>query len=233
VDLIRILISMLLITFVSAGHLFADPSEDTWVVRHDGPGNAGDKATSLAVDDQGNVYVTGWSPGDGTGSDYATMKYDPEGNELWVKRYNGPGNAGDEAASIVVDDWGNVYVTGWSEGDGTWGDYATVKYDAEGNELWVKSYNGQGNGWDKATSLAVDDQGNVYVTGWSWADDSKYDYATVKYDMEGNELWVKPYDGPGNSWDEALSLVVDDWGNVYVTGWSEGDGTWGDYATVT
>ena len=68
-----------------------------WVARYNGPGNAQDYATSIAVDNEGNVYVTGRSAGIETLTDYATIKYNSSGVEQWVARYNGPGNVQDYA----------------------------------------------------------------------------------------------------------------------------------------
>ena len=207
-----------------------------WDTRYNGPENSMDEANSLVVDDQGNVYVTGNSWDSGTYYDYVTAKYNSAGIEQWTARYNGQGNSIDEVNSLVVDDQGNVYVTGGSGGTGTgYNDYGTVKYNSAGVEQWVVRYNNGGyvNTWDEATSLVVDDQGNVYVTGYSVGDGTYYDYATVKYNSAGVEQWVSRYNGPGNSHDRTNSLAVDDQGNVYVTGYSWDLGTNDkDYATV-
>jgi uncharacterized delta-60 repeat protein len=207
--------------------------EPEWV-RHYASGlvPASDQATDIAIDNQGNIYVTGYSAVSGTDEDYATVKYNSQGEEQWVARYNGPGNSSDYAYALAVDNSGNVYVTGWSVGSGTDKDYATVKYNSKGEEQWVARYNGPGNYDDEAYALAVDNSGNVYVTGYSYGSDTRFDYATVKYNLQGEEQWVARYNGPGNSYDRAYALAVDNFGNVYVTGSSVGSGTGYDYATI-
>jgi len=209
-----------------------DPNGDTLWLRFYG-GSGEDYAYALAVDESGNVYVTGQERV-GSYYDYATVKYDADGNELWARRYNGPGNNADEAYALAMDADGNVYVTGRSIGSGTGSDYATIKYDADGDTVWVRRYNGTGNSSDRARALALDDSGNVYVTGSSSGSGTNNDYATVKYDPDGNELWVARYNGPLSLDDRASALAVDDSGNVYVTGTSCNDysGELFDYATV-
>ncbi|MHC4559546.1 MAG: SBBP repeat-containing protein [Planctomycetota bacterium] len=204
-----------------------DPNgNELWVARYNGPGNYYDNSKDIDVDGSGNVYVTGWSKGSGTYYDYATIKYDPNGNEQWVARYDGPANLGDHANAMALDASGNVYVTGR-----TYHDYATVKYDSSGEELWVRTYDGPANGSDGAYAMALDRSGNVYVAGYSYSR-GRGDYATIKYDSWGNELWVARYNGPGNSDDFARAMALDGSGNVYVTGVSDGSGTKSDYATV-
>ncbi|MBK6772401.1 MAG: SBBP repeat-containing protein [Ignavibacteria bacterium] len=206
--------------------------DSVWVKRYNGPGNSTDQSFSIAVDGSGNVYVTGEIRGSETSYDYATIKYNSSGDSIWIRKYNGPGNYFDEANSIVVDDSGNVFVTGRSNGVGTNFDYATIKYNSLGDSVWVKRYNGPGNVDDNATSIAVDGSGNVYVTGSSSGLGTGLDYATIKYNSSGDSVWVKRYNGPGNYYDEATSIAVDGYGNVYVTGSSGGIGSGADYATI-
>lgn len=212
--------------------------QQEWVVRYDGPASGNDHATDIAVDDAGNVYVTGRSAGAGSGDDYATIKYDANGVQQWVSRYNGPDNSTDYASAIMLDDLGNVYVTGSATGQGTSRDYLTIKYSPNGIELWTARHNGLANDIDDPVALAVDDDGDVYVTGTSWGgqgqNESYWDYATVKYDANGNEQWVARYDSPGGNQldDFAEAIEIDDQGNVYVTGGSMNANFDFDYATV-
>jgi len=219
-----------------------DPNGDElWVRRYNGPGMYTDEASAIAIDDSGNVYVTGSSYSVETNFDYATIKYDLNGNELWVARYTGPEDGEDYARAIAVDGSGNVYVTGyiWNSGEPfTRNDYATIKYDPNGNELWVRIFDGLSQPdflYDEASAIAVDAYGNVYVTGrraYGSIFAYDYDYLTIKYDSSGNLLWARTYDGLGEDDDEALAITIDGSGNVYVTGASEGDGTFYDYATI-
>jgi len=205
-----------------------------WASRYDGPGNSVDQAYAIAVDG-GAVFVTGESrSGKNSGTeDYLTIKYNTAGDSVWVKRYNGTGNFLDKANSITFDLSGNVYITGISAGSGTDKDYATIKYNISGVEQWVSRYNGPGNYLDEAYSLAVDNSGNVYVTGTSVGSTTMNDYATVKYNSIGEQQWVQRYHGPlSNSAEWAYSLILDISGNVYVTGVGTGDGTSGDYVTI-
>ena len=100
-----------------------------WVARNNGPASLDDAAPhGIEADGGGNIYVTGYSEGIGTGWDYAAIGYDSGGNQLWVARYDGPANSNDLAHAMEVDGGGNLYVTGESEGTGTDFDYATIKY---------------------------------------------------------------------------------------------------------
>jgi len=192
---------------------------EQWLVTYDGPGHFFDEATAIAVDDSGNVYVTGKSYGAGTLADFATIKYDAQGIGLWIARYNGSANSWDEGVDIAVDVSGNVFVTGRTRSSTTGEDFVTIKYDATGTMQWIARYNGTKNRWDEATALALDNAGNVLVIGMS---NDYGDYTTIKYDNAGTQQWVAHYSSSGG---RSYDLAVDASGNVYVTGLSNSDFT--------
>ena len=198
-----------------------------WVRNYNGPGNSSDGAKSIAFDSQNNVYVTGLSVGNGTGNDFVTLKYNTSGSLQWSRRYNGPGNGADQANGIKVDNSDNVYITGSSAGIGTGLDYATIKYNTLGDSLWVKRHNGTANTTDEALSLDLDISGNVFVTGACNYTGAGNDYTTIKYNPNGDSMWVRRYNGPSNGTDQARSIKVDNLGNSYITGNSSND-----FATV-
>ena len=210
---------------------------EQWAERFDGPVHGMDKAGALALDPGGNLLVTGFSEAEGTGTDYLTLQYDPDGNLLWSARYNGPADGEDVAAAVVTDAEGCVYVTGASASPGPAGsshsDYATVKYGPDGTELWVARYGGLAQYDDEAVDMVVGDGGALFVTG----NVSEYclqyvhglpvltvctDYATLAYDAEGHQQWVRTYDSaegsPVGADDRASGMATDGAGNVYVTG---------------
>lgn len=229
--LIRTLITCAALSAATA--LYSQVSQE-WVKTYNGTGNSLDVAFSIAVDKNGNVYVTGNSPGDTSANDIATIKYDSAGQQQWVQRYNGPGN-GDDGTNgtnaIAVDNSGNVYVTGWSAGEQNT-DYVVIKYNSNGDQQWAQRYNGPGNDYDAPYGIALDSAGNVYVTGTSTGDGTGFDYTTIKFDNNGQQQWVKSYNGSGNGYDAALALAVDDSANVYVTGISTAQNGLGDCVTI-
>ncbi len=186
-------------------------------------------ARKSIVDALGNVYVTGYTPAPGGlegYTQYATLKYDTNGNLIWLKSFDSGDY--DYAVDLATDSLGNLYVTGSGGGN-----YVTIKYDSSGNEVWVRQY-GNNDTFDVAVDVEVDSSGNIYITGYSeQASTFNLDYATLKYDSNGNLLWERRYDRGLSDFAQALTLDIQ--GNIYVTGYTcevLDSCTDRDYATV-
>lgn len=159
---------------------FGQPGVPLWTNHLVSAGGYDDLARSMAVDGQGNVFVTGCSlMSSFSTADYLTVGYSSTGPPLWTNRYD----AGDEdvAADMAVDADSNVVVTGSSAGSGSGTDFATVKYSSAGAALWPNRYDGPAAGSDEAYAVATDKYGSVYVAGTSPGGDGSFDYAAIKY----------------------------------------------------
>jgi hypothetical protein len=184
-----------------------------------------------AIDANNNVFITGYTVFGGT-RDFTTIKYDASGTQQWVQHYNNIAGGDDRSNAVVVDATGNIYVTGQSQGTSTGFDYATIKYNSSGVQQWVARYDGTGSGDDIAVAIAVDNSGNVYVTGRSKGTSSSMDYATVKYNSSGVQQWVARYNGTGNADDGAVGIALGTGNRVYVTGTARMTGTGNDVVTI-
>lgn len=203
-----------------------------WTNRYNGPANGDDSAIAVAVDISGNVLVTGNSLANPTNTDFVTIKYSSAGVPLWTNRYDGPNATNDYANAIAVDTNGNVYVTGWSIITGTNDTYATVCYSSAGAPLWTNLYTGPFAGTHVATSIALDTNADVFVTGKSQGSGNTIDFATVAYSNGGVPLWTNRYNGPANVGGQAVSVVADAGGDVFVGGSGTASNGFNDYVVL-
>ena len=200
-----------------------------WTNQYIGPVNVNDGASAVAVDSNGNVFVTGLSDNTNGFYDYLTVAYSGAGAPLWTNRY-GTGSASSPTA-IAVETNGDVFVTGYSWSGVGFPDYAMVACTASGVPLWTNRYDGPVHRDDRAIGMAADGQGNVIVAGYSTGISSHYDYVTIAYSSAGVPLWTNRYNGPGDGTDQATAVAVDNSGNVFVTGYSW-NGTTYEFATI-
>ena len=156
---------------------------------------------------------------------------------VWPKQWE----SGGEANAVAVDGSGNIYVTGTtmmvvgettpeycSDDHGCYEDVFLTKYDMFGNRAWTKQWGTQWVDWGYA--VAVDEAGDVYVTGTSEGDMIEHDDAgcqdpgvycdrnvfLTKLDAQGEELWTIQWGTVEG--DEGYAVAVDGEGWVYVTG---------------
>jgi len=129
---------------------------------------------------------------------------------------------------ISVDNNGNVYMVGSSSGNSNV-NWITVKYDSVGIAEWMSTINNSEQ--DIASDVTVDKNGNIYVVGTTITDYVRMgDYLIVEYDPSGNILWADTIDN-NNGIDYAYGVVMDKYGNLYVTGASQIDSNY-DYYTI-
>jgi MYXO-CTERM domain-containing protein len=127
-------------------------------------------------------------------------------------------------------------VTGYSQAnDGTgFLTFVTSSIDAGGGALlWTAKYESP-NGDSDATALGLSPDGTrLFVTGESTGSGTSTDYLTLSYDAaSGAQRWQAGYDGNADI-DKATALAVaPDGSRVYVTGFSSGNATGTDYATL-
>ncbi|MBK8549993.1 MAG: SBBP repeat-containing protein [Ignavibacteria bacterium] len=151
----------------------------------------------------------------------------------WARQYQNMPLAFNYTSAVATDNSGNVYVTGQSDSIPNGTDFTTIKYNSSGVMQWIRRYNGPINGQDDAKSISIDGSGNIYVSGNSEGADTTIDFATVKYNSSGVQQWVARYNGPAGDNENLGNMVIDNSGNVYITGASTGDAvTLTDIATI-
>ena len=218
-----------------------------WAKKTSGSGI--EEAYDISTDQDGNIYMAGYfGSQDITFGNYQLTNDSTSGNDIFITKLDSTGmvvwadsagGAGNEAAyKIAIDNAGNVYVTGGFTstsirfGNDTlvnqgFADIFVTKYAPNGSVLWAKEFGGPS--YDEAYAIDVDDNGNVYLSGYFYSSTLSFgpysvqntnslysEVFLVKLDAGGTPLWAKSFGG--TSYDAAYSLTIDSQNNVYVTG---------------
>jgi len=139
-------------------------------------------ARGIVLDITQNAFVTGQKHDDfDVNSAYGTYKINTNGICVWTNSYPQTPLTTSVATSIAVDQANNIYVTGYSPGTNSINDIVTIKYDSNGNQIWLQRYSSPGNGNAAGNAIAVDNNGNVYVTGYDTTPAGGTEIVTIKY----------------------------------------------------
>jgi hypothetical protein len=190
-----------------------------WSTYYLGPSKGGN-SKKIILDRNYNIYV---NLGD------IIIKYDNNGQQLWRASLD------NIPQDLKIDLQDNLVVAGSGVSlNQQNSDYITTKYNGECQEIWKRYYDIPGTSgtitYAQPTLLAIDSYGNVVVTGHA-NHDNKSTYDTVKYDCNGNQLWVASYEEKG--WNHSASLFIDKPGNEYIAGLTGIDDIFGEQLNCT
>jgi hypothetical protein len=195
-------------------------------------GSADDDASGVALDAQGNIYLTGRTysndfPRTGgaraTDRDIFVVKLDPTGSQVIYSTIIG-GRAGDDGIAIAVTAAGEAVVSAYTASDNfplkspivptlPPGGGALLKLTPAGDLAWSTYLDLEMYGANR--NLGLDQAGNIYLAG---ARDG--DVAVVKISPAGELLAERLV---GGRWeDRGLALAVSPAGRVHVTGDTDG-----------
>jgi uncharacterized delta-60 repeat protein len=165
--------------------------EFQWARTHNGYQGQDDNGDNVInaslVSPNGDQFMVGSSfriqENQGLGHDFATLKYNASGDLGWTSFYNNGIVYSDNFINdIARDPKGNIYVTGSSLTDYYYGtDFTTIKYDTSGRQQWIQRYYSNIYSDDAANAIAVDNQGNIIITGRS-----ENNIVTVKYSQSSD-----------------------------------------------
>lgn len=199
-----------------------------WSRNYDGIAHGNDTVRSLFVDPQGNSYITGCSQGRKSIYDAVTIKYDSEGNVAWERRYKENLFFSSFGCDITVDKNHNVYVVG-SSFENNYHKSLLLKYSADGILIYKATAMGSSGQWGEGTCLTLSEDMNFVYVGASIFDDvGQYNFRILKYDLSGNLVWEKTYDGPAHGNESLTCIGVDKYGGIYIGGNSPGVNTEND-----
>jgi uncharacterized delta-60 repeat protein len=193
-----------------------------WVYPYDGPGNGYDAAFPIVYGLDGYIYAAGSSTGDGASVNFTVISFTTSGDTNWVHRYPGPGSGSGTGRAITYGSDGNIYAAGRIMGDGTGWDFTVISLAASGDTNWTCIYNGPGNNNDDARSIVYGSDSNVYAAGMTRGSGTLEDFTIISLSTTGDTNWTYRYNGPGNSYDQAYSIVYGSDNNIYGAGYTTG-----------
>ncbi len=209
-------------------------NEDIFVTKYDASGNfiwvknmggaTSDFGRAMAVDANGNVFVTGYfdgtsdfDPNSGTINltstglyDIFVAKLDANGNFTWAKNFGS--TTFDVGNAIALDASGNVYTTGYFGGTADFdpgtatanltstgaNDIFISKLDGVGNFVWAKNMGGTSN--DIGFSIAIDASGDIYSTG-TFGGSADLDPGAASFSLTSNgsnDIYISKISAAGN-----------------------------------
>ncbi len=191
-----------------------------WTLAHVGPGGGNDEMLAVALADDGSAYVAGYQSGGDMSNDGVLRKIDTFGADLWTSAFDAPTAAAHTVVQgVAVDGAGAVIVVGYHDSASASNEIMLRKYAPDGTPSWTRSYGGVALGDDRGYGVATTAGGDLYVVGTESVVAEGVNMWLGKYDVDGNLLWSRGYNGAASTDDYLVGVVVDDDDAVYVCGY--------------
>ena len=203
--------------------LHAQKTNLLWVKQMGGTDVADARGLSIATDDSGNVYTTGFFSGDvdfdpGPGvhnlhprgiEDAFICKLDSSGKFQWARQVvAGDGANYVKGKSIAIDADGNIIITGSYSQDFGIGTCYVIKFNSAGNIIWTRELeSSEGN------SIKVDDFNNVFTAGRIGLPYGQAGIFLCKFAANGELAWTRQLGGG-----VGVSIALDAAGDIYISG---------------
>ena len=197
--------------------------------------NEWNESKSIAVANDGSIYILGNSKGDLNGEissgkqDVYVTKLDSKGEHLWTKLIGS--DKDDEAKSLTIgDEDGQIYITGDTKGDinnqtNKGGNDAFItKLNTDGEHVWTKAIATKKD--DESFSIISDKNGSIYVSGSTQGNlnntknKGEEDAFITKFNTDGDLLWTTLIGGTGSQWSTSIAIAED--GSIYGCGSIDG-----------
>jgi len=191
--------------------------EVSWTRKIKNPGWAAIEAKSIAIDPEGNLYVTG--PYSGTieldtktltGGGHYLAKYSNDGTIQWAVNTKGSNAVAANANGIFVG-----------------GGKIIQKFDNSGTESWTITGVPSNTGYTNFFSVALNSSGNLIAAGdiddkWTFGSTivtgGYQNIIVMEISSAGTVTWAKTFGANANGGDHAQHITLDASNNIIMTG---------------
>ncbi|MHA1267752.1 MAG: SBBP repeat-containing protein [Candidatus Helarchaeota archaeon] len=172
----------------------------------------GDTGRGIAIDNNINIYLVGYTDSFSGNNDAFIVKYNSSGFQIWNRTWGG--SSDDWALGGVVDQSNYIYFTGVTMSFGAGNkDIFLAKFDSNGTQLWNITWGGVSD--DVAGTIVCDDDDNIYLAGYSGnfgSGDARGNL--IKFNSSGKQDWNLSWDGISRD------VTVDNESNIYLAGYT-------------